>query len=383
MLSVLVIVPASQMVMFSERPDRGWTRWVPTSALIVAAGRFDFGPCLDKGGLGAWMHIALIRRQKHMWEWQRERWLHPMVVEAIREEWTAMRMREVWPEGITPTLAPSHRRAGSWPRSARIITPPTIWVPPWRGAPGARKAMASVGRKHNLPVSDIGKAGWARGEVIVNWSYVSARPPSDPLWIALGSALAEEVGAWSVSAGLSGTGSIVSGAMRLPQRPLAPALRTVKTMDEAIAPAPPELMLDGLVLRVPAYRLSPDPIDWPNASPSLVIDAGPPQQPPEGWPANVAYCFALVLRHGGSETVLTIDRNFPQSDALVGYGISFDARDAHVAFRAALARFAAGEPDAWEGWTLVITGDPLAALMETDAPMYWNGRIEVPFRPRR
>jgi len=131
------------------------------------------------------------------------------------------------------------------------------------------------------------------------------------------------------------------------------------------------------------YRLSPDPIDWPNASPSLVIDAGPPQQPPEGWPANVAFCFALALRHGESETALTIDRNFPQSDALVGYGISFDARDAHVAFRAALARFAAGEPDAWEGWTLVITGDPLAALMETDAPMYWNGRIEVPFRPRR
>lgn len=81
-LALLAVVPVligSQIAMFPLRPDKGWTRWVPTTVLLAVTkpttereaslGSYLSLP-LDSGTSRGAMQRALIERVPRMWTWQ-------------------------------------------------------------------------------------------------------------------------------------------------------------------------------------------------------------------------------------------------------------------------------------------------------------------------
>lgn len=77
LLAVLPVLIGSQIAMFPLRPDKGWTRWVPTTVLMAiatpnttgvshAAG-FILGPRLDSSTRRGACSRAIIERLPHMW----------------------------------------------------------------------------------------------------------------------------------------------------------------------------------------------------------------------------------------------------------------------------------------------------------------------------
>lgn len=381
----LAAVPATQMVMFRERPDSGWTRWLPTSVLLVMAGKFDFGPCFDTPGPKASMQLALYQRHERFWAWQMRAWLPREVVEAAEEASRAYAVREVWPRG-----------------EGVIVHRVPIEVPPL--GPGSIGLMASLkaGPRDGWRPRDLSLVAAFSSHGVGPGTMEEANLGRDDLDLTAGASVLM----WHDSPLTQGTGwhreLVEAGVAVTGQNPLFPtigthlsvhvtiverrdsrAIRWVDSLDEAIAPVRGDAHLDGLMEAFRGYRLySNDPTRFDGLASVLFDDAHAAIK--EHWPVDTAACFSYSLTWQGVEGPfyfpdLTRRCLFPS----LGHIPRFRSIDASRAFQESARRHYSGDDAAWDGWTLVIEGDGLAALRETLAPKYWAGRIEIPFRPVR
>lgn len=385
MLALLLAIPASQMVMLGRRPDTQWTRWVPTSVLVLIAGKFDFGPCFDTPGPRASMHLALVRRFERMWSWQRQLWLPSEVIEKIREAENAYLVREVWPEGESAVLwsiGQLRRPIPGHPslyvsRFASVVDAPIDWNSSGRYPAGYQFEISSTS---SGPIElDIHST--------IGWEYLPVLPRTHPFHKEIEDAGISWAGSLpglpprAIWAGLPAPVGHYQGTLVDHHQRVRFDIRFVPTLDEAIESVRGDATLDDAIRGGISFGIVLDPPSslYPTAMLTL---PDPARIAPSPWPKDVGLRIRYRVRgpNGSAELLPIGESGMPLYQGMTPLFLTTGVQQA---FQAALARFASGDDSAWDGWTLVVEGDGRAVLRETLAPKYWAGPLELPFRPMR
>lgn len=370
LLAAVPIVPASQMVCFAQRPDRGLTRWLPTSVMVRLAGAFDFGPCLESRDAVAWMHVALMKRAPLMWRWQLRAWLGDATIEALDRGYAHASYRQVWPEGERVRVH-THRSTQPW------LTPSVAFREALTAAPNSPSVEVLFHFSDNRAFVKTSEPNVADEDdqvrASLSWRYAPGRaiPPLPLAWVY-------GVATMSTPGGLVGE---LSGVITLPPRPILQGVRRVAELDDAITPVSSR-ELDAVI----RAHLELTPRIVFGGGDAVVEGAWSLTQSVPiaiGWPPDVAFTPSFWVRYRGTERSLTSTGHF-QACAFSGASSEYAIegwRD-NPEWEMAVRRIAAGDKGATDGWVLVLQGDGWEALRTTTAPKYWAGRIEIPLGAR-
>jgi hypothetical protein len=346
----LALVPA--------RPDKGWTRWLPTTILIQLTGRFDVSKAPPVSSTQGILMTAAFKRVDSMWTWQRRGLLGPDLVPSARELRARVWAREKWPAGmpIRVHVREAARSIFAAVPSFELSAPDQVGGPYSYDVGGGCLWTTMVDPTIECSPRELGIA-FFDVKIEAAGSIAPPVPPGTP-------------GARLVGPAASIPQYTISGTWSRAQCPVK--VEIVPTLDEAIAPVD-DARLAELVRRNAHISLLPSERPGDGFQVWLALNT-------DQWPPDVAITCQVSLLRGSQTIAIFHDQGPPppSNPAPRRYDTYCRSRP----FADAVYQCVQSGSGSCEGWSLRIEGDGERALLHTDLPKYWSGSIEIPFRPK-